>query len=211
MMINPLIEQYAEQHTSKDNALLHTIYRETHLEVLRPQMLSGQTQGRFLAMLSQMIRPQTILEIGTYTGYSTLCLAEGLRAEGVIYTIDKNEELETRVKGYFAKSKYATQIKYLVGNAVDIVPTLDEKFDLVFIDADKKNYSFYYDQVFERIKPGGFILVDNVLWYGKVIDTQKKDEDTEAIRKFNEKVNQDYRVENVILTIRDGLMLVRKL
>jgi predicted O-methyltransferase YrrM len=210
MDITPLeIQAYAELHTSGENSLLKSINRDTHAHVLMPRMLSGQLQGRWLSMISHMIKPERILEIGTYTGYSALCLAEGLKANGRIITIDINEELEKRVRGYFNLSEFKDKIDYRVGNALDIVPSLNELFDLVFIDADKINYSRYYDLVFDKVKPGGFILADNVLWSGKIL-APNPDKDTRAILEFNKKVAEDARVENVLMPVRDGIMVVRK-
>lgn len=176
-----------------------------------PRMLSGHLQGRVLSMLSHMISPQRILEIGTFTGYSALCLAEGMPVNGILYTIDVNEELETMVREYLGRSEMKERIKYHVGDAVDIIPSLHETWDLVFIDADKGNYSKYYDLVFDKVRKGGFIIADNVLWSGKVIQKNLDgDEDTKAIVDFNSKVMSDSRVENVLFPIRDGLMVVRK-
>jgi predicted O-methyltransferase YrrM len=189
--------------------LLKKIERETHLHILKPRMLSGHLQGRFLSMVSNMIRPKTILEIGTYTGYSTLCLAEGLNKNGKLITIDINEELERRVRGYFAESQYEG-IYYLIGNALKIIATLNYQFDLVFMDADKENYANYFDLVIDKLAPGGFILVDNVLWSGKVLNV-KPDKDTRAILEFNKKIQNDARVENVLLPFRDGITIIRKL
>jgi caffeoyl-CoA O-methyltransferase len=175
-------------------------------------MLSGHLQGRVLAAFSHMLRPNRILEIGTYTGYSALCLVEGLQPEGILHTIDKNKALEATVKDYFKRAGVAHQIKYHIGQAADIIPQLDEVFDLVFIDADKKNYSRYYDLVFDRIRPGGFIIADNVFWGGKVLTVadQPTDKRTQAIIDFNTQVHRDPRVANVLLPIRDGLMILRK-
>jgi len=204
------LSKYVEDHTSPESDLLNQINRETHLEVLKPRMLSGHLQGRVLSMISKMLSPDRILEIGTYTGYSAICLAEGLSQTGVLHTIDKNEELSSRVKAYFEKAGKTDQIKLHLGNAAEIIPALEESWDLVFIDADKINYSHYYDLVFERVRTGGFLVADNVLWSGKVIDDKKSDEDTEALRAFNQKMHEDDRVENVLLPVRDGLMIVRK-
>lgn len=204
--------EYVEKHCEQESDLLQRISRETYLEVLKPRMLSGHLQGRVLAMFSKMISPKAILEIGTYTGYSALCLAEGLTHDGKIYTIDKNEELEDRVQAYFNASKYVNQIDYRIGNALDIVPTIKEKWDLVFIDADKVNYVNYYNQVIDGMKTGGFIIADNVLWSGKVLESRRKklDEDTKAIIEFNEYMKTDSRVEQVLMPIRDGLFVIRK-
>jgi len=192
-----------------ENELLQRIDRETHLKVLMPRMLSGHYQGRVLSMLSKLITPKRILEIGTFTGYATLCLAEGLADDGLLYTLDINEELEDRVRGYFAESPYGSKIKYILGDATRTVNDLDEVFDLVFIDADKKNNGTYYDLIFDRVRPGGLIIVDNVLWSGKVL-TNQQDKDTRNISTFNDKVAADQRTEKLILPVRDGLFIVRK-
>jgi caffeoyl-CoA O-methyltransferase len=203
------IQRYSEEHTSPESEILRHINRQTHANVLMPRMLSGHMQGRILAMFSTMIQPKTILEIGTYTGYSAICLAEGLAAGGTLITIDINEELEQRVRGYFLASGFSTAIDYRIGNALEIIPTLKGNFDLVFIDADKENYSRYYDLVINRVPLGGYILADNVLWSGKVLDA-KPDKDTRAMQEFNRKVQDDKRVENVLLPVRDGIMVIRK-
>jgi predicted O-methyltransferase YrrM len=172
-------------------------------------MLSGHLQWRVLAMISQMIQPSVILEIGTYTGYSAICLAEGLKADGKLITIDINEELELTVRNAFKASAFHDRIDYRIGNALDIIPTLKEQIDLVFIDADKENYGRYYDLVINHVPLGGYILADNVLWSGKVLN-EKPDKDTRAIQEFNRAVHMDSRIENVLLPIRDGIMLMRK-
>ena len=192
-----------------ESDLLKRIDRETHLKVLMPRMLSGHYQGRVLSMLSKLISPKRILEIGTFTGYATLCLAEGLAADGILYTLDINLELEERVRGFFADSGYNDQIKYIMGDATQTVNDLDEVFDLVFIDADKKNNGTYYDLIFDQVRPGGLIIVDNVLWSGKVL-TNEQDKDTKNISTFNDKVATDHRVEKLILPVRDGLFIIRK-
>jgi caffeoyl-CoA O-methyltransferase len=176
---------------------------------MKPRMLSGHLQGRFLSLISKMICPKAILEIGTYTGYSALCLAEGLQPDGKLITIDVNEELEDRVKGYFNQSDYRDQIDYRIGKALELIPQLTESFDLVFIDADKENYANYYDLVIDKVERGGIILADNVLWSGKVLNA-KPDKDTQNILAFNDKVHNDARVENVLLPIRDGITVIRK-
>lgn len=203
------ISRYAEDHTSGESPLLKKINRDTHASVLMPRMLSGHLQGRFLAMISHMIKPACVLEIGTYTGYSGLCLAEGLTPEGKLITLDINEELEDRVRNYFRESGFGNKIDYRVGNALEIIPTLAGPFDLVWIDADKENYSRYYDLVIDNVTKGGYILADNVLWSGKVLDA-KPDKDTRAIMTFNDKVQADDRVENVLLPIRDGILMMRR-
>ena len=204
------IDTYCRQHTSPESALLKKINRDTHAEVLMPRMVSGHLQGRFLSLISKMIRPQCILEIGTYTGYSAVCLAEGLPPTGKLITIDINEELETRVRGYFKEAGIESQIDYRIGDAAEIIPTLNEIVDLIFIDADKENYQLYYDLVFDKIAKGGFIMADNVLWSGKVVG-EKLDKDTRAIMAFNDFVMNDPRVENMLLPLRDGILLARKL
>jgi predicted O-methyltransferase YrrM len=205
------IEEYVQIHSDEESDLLKKINRETHARVMMPRMLSGHVQGRILSMLSHMIRPEIILEIGTYTGYSALCMAEGLSSTGKLITVDINEELEDQVQGYFDESAYREQIDYRIGNAMELIPTIDEQLDLVFIDADKKNYLNYYNLVFDQVRTGGFIIADNVLWSGKVVQTEKKiDKDTQAILDFNRWVQEDDRVENVLFPVRDGLMVVRK-
>ncbi len=205
------IAAYADAHTSPENDVLQRLHRDTYAHILHPRMLSGHLQGRFLAMLSHMIRPRRVLEVGTYTGYSALCLAEGLAEDGRVITIDKNEELESIARRYWNESPYADQIDLRIGQASAIIPTLDEAFDLVFIDADKENYSLYYDLVFGKVRPGGFILADNVLWSGKVVESVKPaDRDTQAVLAFNQKIHDDPRVDNLLLPVRDGVLLARK-
>ena len=207
-ILNEDLLRYAEEHTSPESDLLKKINRDTHAHVLMPRMLSGHLQGRVLAMISHMVRPHRILEIGTYTGYSALCMAEGLAQGGKIITIDINEELEQKVRGHF--QSWEDKVEYRIGNALQIIPTLNDVFDLVFIDADKNNYSNYFDLVIDKVRPGGFILADNVLWSGKVLN-KNPDADTRAITAFNQKILNDSRVENVLLPIRDGIMMIRKL
>jgi caffeoyl-CoA O-methyltransferase len=209
--LSPEIDAYVSDHTKPENELLQRLNRETYSKVLMPRMLSGHLQGRVLSMLSHMIAPRRILEIGTFTGYSALCLAEGLSSNGLLHTIDINEELETMVRKYIGESSLGSKINYHVGDAQAIIPQLHETFDLVFIDADKENYSTYFDLVFEKVRKGGYIIADNVLWSGKVlIDEKELDEDSRAIIHFNTKIMQDERVENVLFPIRDGLMIIRK-
>lgn len=208
-ILNADLLRYAEQHTSSESELLKRINRETHAQVLMPRMLSGHLQGRLLAMISCMLQPKAILEIGTYTGYSAVCLAEGLAPDGKLITIDINEELEERVRQYFNETGLSKKVDYQIGNALDIIPKLQGPFDLVFIDADKENYARYYDLVFNLVPLGGYILADNVLWSGKVLD-QKPDKDTRAIMDFNRKIQNDTRVENILMPVRDGIMIARK-
>jgi predicted O-methyltransferase YrrM len=196
--IDPLLEKYVCEHTANESDLLKKINRETHLEVLQPRMLSGHLQGRVLSMFSKMIRPERILEIGTYTGYSALCLAEGLTPNGKLVTIDINEE-------------FSEQIDYKIGAAMELIPTLNEKWDIVFIDADKHNYINYYHLVFPMVNVGGYIIADNVLWSGKVIDSTQNDKDTQLLREYNRLNHEDERVEEVLFPIRDGLMISRKI
>ena len=208
-LIDKKLLSYVKSHSDKENNLLHEINRYTHLHVLKPRMLSGHLQGRILSFISRMINPKVVIEIGTYTGYSALCLLEGIQDKGKLITIDINEEISEKVRKFFKKSTYNDKIEYLIGDAQNIIPKIDSGFDLVFIDADKENYSKYYDLVLPKLSKGGFILVDNVLWSGKVID-KKKDHLTELIDDFNKKIQKDSRVSNVILPIRDGIMLIQK-
>jgi len=206
----PEISHYAESFSSPESPLLKRINRDTHADVRMPRMLSGHLQGRFLAMISNMIQPKAILEIGTFTGYSALCMAEGLSPEGKLITIDNNDELEARVRGYFSESPWNNQIDFRIGNARQVIPTLKGPFDLVWIDADKENYSNYFDLVIDKVQPGGYLLADNVLWSGKVLEPNP-DKDTLAIQKFNEKVKDDARVQTVLLPLRDGVMMMRRI
>ena len=207
------IEEYVENLTTEETEVLKKLNRETQAKVLHPRMLSGHIQGRLLSMFSKMIRPTYILEIGTYTGYAAICMAEGLAEGGELHTIDINEELEDMVRGFFEKSGLSAKIEYKLGNALDIIPRLEGSFDLVYIDADKENYINYYDLVVDRMSQGGVILADNVLWSGKVLDggKGKPSKDTVAIVDFNSLVQRDPRVENVLFPIRDGIMMARKL
>ena len=204
------LENYAAQHTEDEPLLLQELNKRTHLNVLQPRMISGHFQGRFLSLLSKMVQPRTILEIGTYTGYATLCLAEGLHPEGVLHTIDIKEELTDLQREFFDRSGYGSQIVQHLGKAADIIPSLDTTFDLVFIDADKQNYAHYFDLVIEKMNRGGIILSDNVLWSGKVVEEVKpNDKHTQALMAYNQKIKDDPRVETVLLPIRDGITLSR--
>lgn len=207
--ISPDLLKYSEAHTTQESDLLQRLNRHTHAQVMMPRMLSGHLQGRILSMFSNMLKPKRVLEIGTYTGYSAICMAEGLAADGKLITIDINEELEDTVRKYFDESGFGAKIDYRIGNAVNIIPELNEKFDLVFIDADKENYSRYFDLVIDSVNLNGIILADNVLWSGKVLG-EKPDKDTRAILDFNRKVSTDPRVESVLLPVRDGIMMLRK-
>ncbi|MFL5754170.1 MAG: O-methyltransferase [Bacteroidia bacterium] len=209
--IDENLEKYCLQHTSAENAVLEKLNRETHLKVMSPRMLSGHLQGSFLSLLSQLQQPEYILEIGTYTGYSAICLAQGLKEKGRLITIDVNEETESIARKYFLEAGLETKIDLRIGDAKKIIPELKEQFGLVFIDADKKSYSLYYDLVFDRLKPGALIIADNVLWSGKVlVKDEKMDADTLAIHEFNKKIAADARIEKVMLPLRDGLLLMRK-
>ena len=204
------LENYAAQHTEDEPLLLQELNKRTHLNVLQPRMISGHFQGRFLSLLSKMVQPRTILEIGTYTGYATLCLAEGLHPEGVLHTIDIKEELTDLQREFFDRSGYGSQIVQHLGKAADIIPSLNTTFDLVFIDADKQNYAHYFELVIEKMNRGGIILSDNVLWSGKVVEEVKhNDKHTQALMAYNQKIKDDPRVETVLLPIRDGITLSR--
>lgn len=206
------IDDYACSHTQNESQILTELNRETWAKVLIPRMLSGHLQGRALSMFSKMIRPKSILEIGTYTGYSAICLAEGLQNNGKLYTIDINEELESMSSSYFKKAGIADKVTQFVGNALEIIPTINDRFDLVFIDADKENYSNYFDIVIDKMPVGGFIIADNVLWSGKVVEkVSDNDSETKALINYNSKIHQSERVENLLLPVRDGLMICQKI
>ena len=210
-MISKKLEAYASLHTTDEDALLHELYRETHLKMMYPRMLSGALQGKLLEMISHMIHPEKILEIGTFTGYSAICMARGLKPGGTLTTIEVNPELIDFAGRYFLRAGLSECIIQKCGPALGIIPKLEDTWDLVFIDADKENYLAYYQLVIDQVKPGGFILADNVLWGGKVLDAkEKQDKETQGIVSFNKYVSKDERVEQVLLTVRDGLMLLRK-
>tara|TARA_B110000037_G_C17036371_1_gene471798 strand:+ start:408 stop:1043 length:636 start_codon:yes stop_codon:yes gene_type:complete len=204
------IEDYAAKFSTKEEDVLAKLNRETHIKIMLPQMLSGHIQGNFLKMMSHMVQAKRILEIGTYTGYSAICLAQGLNENGKLYTIDINAELEDMCRQYFDEAGLNETIDFRIGNALDIIPNIDEELDIVFIDADKLNYSNYYDLVIDKVRPGGFIIADNVLWSGKVCQ-KEHDKDTAALHAYNVKITEDDRVENYLVPIRDGLMVARKL
>jgi len=211
-LINDQIESYCEAHTKNESDLLYRLNRETHLKILHPRMLSGQLQGRFLSMISKMIKPVNILEIGAFTGYSALCMAEGLQPNGTLHTIEMDEELEEIITKYFNLSIYKEKLHLHIGNALEIIPALQKNWDLVFIDAEKKEYLKYYEMVLPCVKKGGFILADNVLWSGKVTESiAENDAETKAIMQFNDFVQNDPRVENLLLPVRDGILLIEKL
>jgi len=210
--MNEEIELYCEYHTSKESDLLYRLSRETNLKMLNPRMLAGHVQGKFLSMISKMLKPKNILEIGTYTGYSALCLAEGLPSKGTLHTIEIDEELETMITTYFNLSAHKDKLHLHIGDAIKIIPALSKIWDLIYIDGEKKEYLQYYEVVWPYLKKGGFILVDNVLWNEKVIKpVAKNDIETKAIIEFNDFVQNDIRVENILLPVRDGIMLIKKL
>lgn len=206
------LEQYILNHIDPEDDLLHELNRFTNLKVMHPRMLSGHLQGKVLRMISLMIRPKTILEIGTYTGYSAICLAQGMPVDGHLYTIEVNDELVDIPKLYFEKTGFSDKITLLVGDARQIIPSIPGSFDLVFLDAEKSEYLDYYHSVFDKVNAGGFIIADNILWSGKVLkEEDSNDYFTKGIKKFNDYIRNDKRVEKVILPIRDGLMILRKL
>lgn len=205
------LEDYILNHIDKETPLLAKLNRDTHLRILNPRMMSGHLQGRILKMFCRMIQPKKILELGTFTGYSALCMAEGLTDDAIIHTIEHDDELEEMILQTFEKSNFKNQIKLHIGEALEVIETLNESFDLVFIDADKRQYLDYYEAVFPKVRKGGFILADNTLWAGKVVQPlQHNDKQTEAILRFNDFVTNDPRVEKVILPLRDGLTILMK-
>ena len=206
------LEQYVLEHIDKEDPYLHRLYRATNIHLLYGHMASGHLQGRLLKMLVSMIRPRRILEIGTYSGYSALCMAEALDEEGVLHTIEINDEQEDFTRPWFDNSPYGSKIRFHIGDAVDVIPRLDEQFDMVFIDADKRRYCEYYNLVMNYVKSGSYIIADNTLWDGHVVEPEHfKDSQTTGIMKFNDLVANDSRVEKVIIPIRDGLTLIRVL
>ena len=211
LIINSEAEAYCASISDAEPILLKEIRRDTHANVLHPRMLSGHFQGRLLSMISNLIRPLRILEIGTYTAYSTICLAEGLSEDGKIISIDSNEELEERILSNIKKSEHRDKIQFISGDAKVVIPRLQEAFDLVFIDADKRNYETYFDLVIDKIKLNGLIISDNVLWDGKVFNESENDLSTKALRKYNQKLKDDKRIQKILLPIRDGLLIARKI
>lgn len=209
-IVNQKIEQYCLEHSQSELAVLAEINRDTHANFLKPRMLSGHFQGRLLSLLSKLIKPKNILEIGTYTGYSALCLAEGLQEGGKLYTIEADEELESKIRSNITKAGKEGDIELIIGNAMEIIPTLNVKFDLIFIDADKMNYLNYYKMTIDKLNIGGVILSDNVLWSGKVVDKSQNDATTQLLREFNDYLASDNRTEKVLLPMRDGLYLSMK-
>lgn len=211
-LIDHTIEAYCEAHTTPESELLHRLNRQTNLETVNPRMLSDQLQGQFLTFISKILQPERILEIGTFTGYSALCMAEGLTATGELHTIEVNVEYEDRIREYFSQSPLGKQIFLHIGDALQVAPTLNMTWDLVFIDAEKEDYMAYYEAVLPAVRKGGFILADNVLWNGKVVQENiGHDRDTQAILTFNDHVQNDNRVRNLLLPFRDGIMIIEKL
>jgi caffeoyl-CoA O-methyltransferase len=208
--MNKKLEQYIEQYSAPEDPVLEDLYRQTHIRFLNPNMLSGHLQGKLLEFISLMISPGNILEIGTFTGYSAICLSKGLKPGGKLITIEINDELTDFAQSYFIRANTDKKIVQLTGRAQDIIPGLDLMFDLVFIDGDKREYVAYYKLIIEKVKPGGFIIADNVLWGGKVLENETSDPQTKGIIDFNQMVRKESAVENVILPVRDGLMLIRK-
>jgi predicted O-methyltransferase YrrM len=204
------ISKYCIEHSSIPSEVLGRLERETHLTTLAPQMISGPLQGQLLALISHMVKPSHILEIGTFTGYATICLAQGLSAEGKITTIESNQELKALALKYFKEAGIIDQVEYISGDARKIIKSLNGSFELVFIDAGKQDYGYYYDRILDQVKKNGIIIVDNTLWSGKVV-SEKKDKDTETMDDFNKKIASDSRVEVVILPIRDGFTIIRKI
>ena len=206
------IDNYTVAHTQKEPEILAKLTRETYQKILQPRMLSGHYQGRLLSIISKMVSPSAILELGTYTGYSAICLAEGLKQGGIIHTLDVNEELQSIQNKYFELSGYRNNIQQHLGEALNIIPNLESKFDLIFMDADKPNYPAYFDLIIDKLNPGGILLTDNVLWSGKVIEQVKQDdESTIALLEYNKLVAEDERLETIMLPIRDGLSLSRRI
>ncbi|MBT7554270.1 MAG: O-methyltransferase [Flavobacteriaceae bacterium] len=209
--INKDILDYVELNSQQEPTLLKELNKETHLKILNPRMLCGSYQGRVLSIISKIIKPKKVLEIGTYTGYSALCIAEGLDKNGIIHTIDINEELKEIQNKYFKKSGFENQIHQHIGNAIEIIPKINECFDFVYLDADKENYDKYFDLVIDKIVSGGVLISDNVLWSGKVLNNKNKDLITQKLIEFNQLVKKDKRLDTIILPIRDGISISRKI
>jgi caffeoyl-CoA O-methyltransferase len=208
--MNKKLEQYLEQYSTQEDPLLEDLYRQTHIRFVNPNMATGHLQGKFLELISKMIRPENILEIGTFTGYSAICLSKGLKPGGKLITIELNDELTAFSHSYFCRAGAESKITQITGKAQDIIPGLDIMFDLVFIDGDKREYVEYYQLIIDKVKPGGFILADNVLWGGKVLEQEASDPQARGIIEFNEMIRKEPLIEEVIIPLRDGLMLMRK-
>jgi caffeoyl-CoA O-methyltransferase len=205
------LEKFILDHSTPEDPVLEDLYRQTHLRFLNPNMVCGYSQGKFLEMISRMISPLYILEIGTFTGYSAICLAKGLKPDGVLITVEANDELTEFTQSYFTKTGLASKIIRITGRFQDVGPTINEEFDLVYIDGDKREYIEYYNLIIDKVRPGGFIVADNVLWGGKVLDKNTKDPQTKGIIEFNEMIRKQKNIENIILPIRDGVMIIRKI
>lgn len=210
-MFSREINEYIEEHTTDEIPLLYNLNRETHQKTYYPNMLSGKVQGKFLEMIVAMLQPKRVLEIGTFTGYSALAMSQSLPNDGFLITVDRNEEIVSFAKSYFSKSENNGKIRFMEGDAREIIPSLDETFDLIFIDADKSQYTEYYELAFPKLRKGGFFLADNVLWGGKAVEDKNPDKETLGIRKFNDHIRDDKRVEQVMLSVRDGLLLIHKI
>jgi predicted O-methyltransferase YrrM len=208
--MNKKLEQYIEDHITAEDPVLEDLYRQTHIRFVNPNMVSGHLQGKLLELISKMIRPKNILEIGTFTGYSAICLAKGLKKGGRLITLETNDELKTFSDSYFKRAGVDSKIIQMTGNALEIIPMLDEMFDLVFLDGDKREYIDYYRLIIDKVTPGGFILADNVLWGGQVLDKETTDLQARGIIDFNEMIRNENNIEEVIIPVRDGLMLIRK-
>jgi predicted O-methyltransferase YrrM len=209
--MNKKLEQYIGDHITEEDPVLEDLYRQTHIRFINPNMVSGHLQGKLLELISKMIRPKNILEIGTFTGYSAICLAKGLKKGGRLVTLETNDELKAFSDSYFKRAGVDSKITQIIGNALEIIPKLDEKFDLVFLDGDKREYIDYYRLIIDKVTPGGFILADNVLWGGQVLDKDTTDNQARGIIDFNEMIMNEKNIEEVIIPVRDGLMLIRKL
>ncbi len=209
--MNKKLEQYIEDHITAEDPVLEDLYRQTHIKFINPNMVSGHLQGKLLELISKMIRPKNILEIGTFTGYSAICLAKGLKKGGRLITLESNDELKAFSDSYFKRAGIDSKITQITGNALEIIPGLDNKFDLVFLDGDKREYIDYYRLIIDKVTPGGFILADNVLWGGQVLDKETTDLQARGIIDFNEMIRNEKNIEEVIIPVRDGLMLIRKL
>jgi caffeoyl-CoA O-methyltransferase len=208
--MNRKLEQYLLDHTTPEDPVLEDLFRQTNIRFVNPNMATGHLQGKFLEFISHMIRPEYILEIGTFTGYSAICLAKGLKPGGKLITIELNDELSSFSHSYFCRAGVESKITQITGNALDIIPGLDLMFDLIFIDGDKREYSEYFTLIIDKVKPGGFIIADNVLWGGKVLEKDKNDPQTRGVIEFNEMITNQKNIENIMLPVRDGLMLIRK-
>ena len=206
-----ILEKYILDHSTPEDPVLEDLFRQTYIRFVNPNMISGHLQGRLLKMISEMINPSYILEIGTFTGYSAICLARGLKPDGVLFTVEANDELTDFIKSYFIKAGVSSKIKIITGRFQDVVRDINEEFDLVFIDGDKREYSEYYNLIIDKVKTGGFIIADNVLWGGKVLDKKTTDPQARGIIEFNEMIGKQKNIEKIILPLRDGLMIIRKL